>query len=80
VTVERLAAVLILASQAVLLTLAFDTTGAHAILFSFVGHPLLAAGLGLAVWSGWRRRQEAVANEGRPRQSGARPGPPAADV
>jgi hypothetical protein len=55
-TIERIAAVLILLSQLVLLAVAFDTTGANAILFSFVGHPLLAAGLGLAGWSLWKPR------------------------
>jgi hypothetical protein len=62
-TIERVAAVLILASQLVLLAMAFDTTGANAILFSFVGHPLLVVGLGLAIWSLWRRRQTTTGAE-----------------
>jgi LPXTG-motif cell wall-anchored protein len=53
----RLAALLILLSQLLLLWLALDTTGTTAIAFSFVGAPALTAGLALAAWSLYRRRQ-----------------------
>lgn len=56
-TIQRAAAALILASQLVLLVLVFDTTGASATLFSFVGAPLLGAGMLLAILSLRRRRQ-----------------------
>jgi type IV secretory pathway TrbD component len=47
----RLAALIILASQVLLLRVVFDPTGANAIWFTFVGHPLLAVGFGLAFWA-----------------------------
>lgn len=43
----RLAAFLVLLSQIILMTLVLDFSGHTAILFSFVGHPLVIAGLGL---------------------------------
>jgi hypothetical protein len=48
---RRLAALLILASQILLLRVVFEPTGANAIWFTFVGHPLLAVGFGLAFWT-----------------------------
>ncbi len=53
--ITRVAGLLILLSQLLLLGVIWDTTGAKAIWFSFVGHPLLGAGLALAVLSIVRR-------------------------
>lgn len=53
----RLAALLLLVSQAILLWLLFRTTGSSAILFSFVGLPLLGAGMSLLVIAALRERQ-----------------------
>ena len=57
----RSAALLILVSQAILLALVFDFSGYTAILFSFVGHPAVVAGLGLTaflIWSGRDRDRD----------------------
>ena len=51
----RIAALLILASQLILVWVALQLTGATAIWFSFVGHPLLAIGCGLGLWALARR-------------------------
>ena len=51
----RLAALLILLSQILLLQVAWETTGTTAIWFTFVGHPLLGAGIVLALWALSRR-------------------------
>ena len=52
----RLAAFFILVSQVILLALVFDFSGRTAILFSFVGHPAVVAGLGLTAWIVLARR------------------------
>ena len=51
----RIAALLILLSQLVLLWVTFDPDGRSAIAFSFVGHPLLGAGVLLGLWALLRR-------------------------
>lgn len=58
-TITRVAAVLILLSQVILLVLVLEMKGTTAILFSFVGHPLLAAGLALALMRLARRERAA---------------------
>lgn len=59
-TLARVAALLIIASQAIALWVALDTTGHTAIVFSFVGHPLLVAGIVLGIVAlAMRRSQEA---------------------
>lgn len=52
----RLAALLLLASQAILLLLVYQPTGRSAILFSFVGTPLLGIGLILLAIAAFRAR------------------------
>lgn len=47
--VSRVAAVLIILSQLIVLRLVWDTSGHTATVFSFVGHPLLGAGIVLAL-------------------------------
>jgi hypothetical protein len=47
--ISRLAALLILASQLLLLAVVHDPTGQTAIGFAFLGHPLLAVGIALAL-------------------------------
>jgi H+/gluconate symporter-like permease len=49
-TLIRLAAFLILVSQAIAFILAMNFTGRTAILFSFVGHPFAVAGLALTAY------------------------------
>ena len=66
----RVAALLILVSQILLLWVAFDTTGPSSIWFTFVGHPLVAAGVALGIWALTRRlvreaREREVAGEER---------------
>ncbi len=51
----RIAAILILASQLVLVWVAVQPNGTTAIWFSFVGHPLLAVGCSLGLWALMRR-------------------------
>ena len=51
----RVAALLILASQILLLWVVFDPTGPPSIWFSFVGHPLVAVGVALGLWGLTRR-------------------------
>ncbi len=46
----RVAALLILASQILLLWVVFDPTGPPSIWFSFAGHPLVAVGVALGLW------------------------------
>jgi uncharacterized membrane protein len=53
----RLAALLLLASQVILLMLLHDTSGPMAILFTFVGTPLLGLGLLLLAFAGYRARR-----------------------
>ncbi len=53
----RFAALLLLASQAILLLLLYRTDGNSAILFSFVGTPLLAVGLLVLMVVGLRARR-----------------------
>ena len=57
----RVAALLILASQILLLRVAVAPSGTTAIWFSFVGHPLLVVGCALGLWALARRRREDVA-------------------
>ncbi len=58
----RLAALLVIASQLILLWLLLDLRGATAILFTFVGHPLVALGVALgAVALIRRKRRERLA-------------------
>ena len=51
----RVAALLILASQILLLWVVFDPTGPPSIWFSFAGHPLVAMGVALGLWVLMRR-------------------------
>jgi hypothetical protein len=51
----RVAALLILASQALLLWVVFDPTGLPSIWFSFVGHPMVGVGAALGFWVVTRR-------------------------
>ena len=51
----RLAALLILVSQILLLRVVFDPTGPPSIWFSFAGHPLVAVGVALGIWVLMRR-------------------------
>ena len=51
----RVAAILILLSQILLLWVALEPTGTTAIWFSFAGHPLLGAGIVLGLWALSRR-------------------------
>jgi hypothetical protein len=51
----RVAALLILLSQLLLLWVVFDTTGPMSIWFTFVGHPLVAVGVVLGAWALTRR-------------------------
>ena len=50
----RFAALLILLSQLLLLWVAWEPNGSTAIWFVFVGHPLLASGIAIALWVQWR--------------------------
>ena len=52
----RLAALLVIASQLILLWMLLDLNGRTAILFSFVGHPLVAVGVVLGAVALLRRR------------------------
>ena len=57
----RIAAAFVLISQLILVWIAFDLSGRGAILFSFVGHPLLAVGIALGLWAMMRRlRRERI--------------------
>ncbi len=51
----RIAALLILVSQLLLLWVVFDPAGPPSIWFTFVGHPLTAAGVVLGIWALTRR-------------------------
>ncbi len=64
----RLAALLIILSQLLLLWVTFEPSGTSAIYFSFVGHPLLAAGavLGLVALTRRLRREAAERPAGSP--------------
>ncbi len=64
----RLAALLIVVSQLLLLWVVFDTTGPTSIWFTFVGHPLTAAGVALGIWVVTRR----LLREGQEREAGGR--------
>lgn len=61
----RLAALCIFLAMAILLRVTFRMDGQSAILFSFVGHPMLVVGLGLAVVALARRlrRERAAARD-----------------
>jgi len=73
--IARLAAVLVLISQLILVWIALDVHGRSAIWFTFVGHPLLAVGLVLGLWAMLRRlrRERMEAERLAPR---GRAGPP----
>lgn len=63
----RVAALLIIVSQLLLLWVTFEPSGASAIYFSFVGTPLLAAGAVLGLWALTRRlRREAAERSAQP--------------
>ena len=47
----RVAALLIVVSQLLLLWVVFSPTGPTSIWFMFVGHPLVAMGVGLGIWA-----------------------------
>jgi len=51
----RVAALLILISQLLLLRVVFNPTGPPSIWFSFVGHPMLGVGVLLGLWVLTRR-------------------------
>ena len=51
----RVAAMLILLSQLLLLWVVFAPSGATSIWFMFVGHPLAAGGVALGIWALTRR-------------------------
>ena len=55
---SRVAAFLIIVSQLILLSLLAETNGGTAILFSFVGTPMLGLGLLLALFVIIRRKRE----------------------
>ena len=52
----RVAALLVIASQLILLWLLFDLSGTTAIVFTFVGHPLVGLGVLLGLWALLRRK------------------------
>ena len=58
----RLAAVLIILSQLILLGVLVDTNGSTAITFSFLGHPILGLGLLLALASIVRRSRHGASD------------------
>ena len=64
----RIAALLIIASQLILLWLALAPSGKTSILFMFVGHPLVLIGSALGVVALTRRkaRERAAAEAARP--------------
>jgi hypothetical protein len=51
----RIAALLILLSQVLLIWVLLDPTGWSSIWFTFVGHPLAGAGVVLGIWAITRR-------------------------
>jgi len=53
--IARIAALLVFLSMVILIRVTFGMNGDNAILFFFVGHPLLVAGLFLAVFALARR-------------------------
>jgi hypothetical protein len=53
----RLAALFLLVSQVILLLLVHEPSGPVAILFTFVGTPLLGLGLLLLAYAGFRERR-----------------------
>jgi hypothetical protein len=69
VILARVAALLVIASQLILLWLLFDFRGQTAIWFTFAGHPLVGLGVVLGLWALLRRkaRERAAART----QSGA---------
>jgi hypothetical protein len=67
----RVAAVLVIVSQLLLIWVALAPTGRSAIYFTFVGHPILIVGFALAFVALTRRlRRESAAR----RESAVRPG------
>jgi len=47
----RFSALFVLVSQGILIALILDTSGQTAILFSFLGHPAMAAGVLFGIWA-----------------------------
>ena len=73
--IVRLVCLLLILSQAPLILLLLGATGRRAVAFSFVGAPLLAAGLALALLWWWRHHKEkrdAKPDGGLPRPGGPR--------
>lgn len=60
----RFAALLLLASQLILLLLLYEPSGRTAILFTFVGTPLLGFGLLLLAFAGFRARSRRAPRSG----------------
>jgi len=60
----RIAALLLLASQGILLLLVYQPSGPSAILFSFVGTPLLGLGLILLAVAALRERRRKAPRAG----------------
>jgi hypothetical protein len=62
VILARIAALLVILSQAILIWVCLEPSGTSAIFFTFVGHPLVAAGYVLALIALTRRlrRQRAA--------------------
>jgi len=52
----RIAALLVIASQLILLWMLSDLSGATSIVFTFVGHPLVGLGVLLGLWALLRRK------------------------
>jgi len=63
--IARIAALLVFVSMVILLRVTFEMTGNNAIVFFFIGHPLLLAGLLVAVFALARRlsRERAAARQ-----------------
>jgi len=60
----RFSALLLLVSHVILLLLLYETTGPMAILFTFVGTPLLGLGLLLLAFAGFRQRRRRAPRSG----------------
>ena len=61
----RFAAILILLAQLPLIWVSIDPTGQSSIWFSFVGHPLVGAGVVLGLWALARRLKSQTADSGK---------------
>ena len=60
----RVAALLLLASQLIVLLLVYEPSGRTAILFTFAGTPLLGLGLLLLAFAGFRARRRKAPHSG----------------